>query len=187
MNREQVCLVRCSQEPATPPATHNLHRENEKGRRRDNKQQHQTQNLTSASEGYVITGKTHASISSTLLFYEGQFGVQHLAQGHFGTQMGKTGDRTAELQVGGRPLYPSATAADGSVQLANYPRPGRGCHIRARSSRTMDYDLWIAHQRSQWLIQYGGFYLCGLIVVVMGDPVSRWHQIMVVDQDRGGG
>ena len=27
-----------------------------------------------------------ASISSTLLFYEGQFGVQHLAQGHFGMQ-----------------------------------------------------------------------------------------------------
>ena len=43
-----------------------------------------------------------ASISSTLLFYEGQFGVQHLAQGHFGMQMGKTGDRTADLQVGGQ-------------------------------------------------------------------------------------
>ena len=53
---------------------------------------------------------TEASISSTLLFYEGQFRVQHLAQGHFGMQMGKTGDRTADLQVGGRALYPSATA-----------------------------------------------------------------------------
>ena len=28
-----------------------------------------------------------ASISSTLLFYEAQFGVQHLAQGHFGMQI----------------------------------------------------------------------------------------------------
>ncbi|CAB1460537.1 unnamed protein product [Pleuronectes platessa] len=26
-------------------------------------------------------------------------------------QMGQTGDRTADLQVGGQPLYPSATAA----------------------------------------------------------------------------
>ena len=52
-----------------------------------------------------------ASISSTLLFYEGQFRVQHLARGHFSMQMGKTGDRTADLQVGGQPLYPSATAA----------------------------------------------------------------------------
>ena len=42
-----------------------------------------------------------ASISSTLLFYEAQFRVQHLAQGHFSMQMGKTGDRTADLQVGG--------------------------------------------------------------------------------------
>ncbi|CAB1425811.1 unnamed protein product [Pleuronectes platessa] len=41
----------------------------------------------------------------------GQLGVQHLAHVHFGMQMGKTGDRTADLQVGGRPLYPSAKAA----------------------------------------------------------------------------
>ena len=70
---------------------------------------------TQSSLQYSFTFKhTHsysASIGSTLLFYEGQFGVQHLAQGHFGMQMGKTGDRTADLQVGGRPLYPSATAA----------------------------------------------------------------------------
>ncbi|CAB1440686.1 unnamed protein product [Pleuronectes platessa] len=38
--------------------------------------------------------------------------VQHCAQGHFGMQMGQTGDRTADLQVGGRPLYPSVTARD---------------------------------------------------------------------------
>ncbi|CAB1439716.1 unnamed protein product [Pleuronectes platessa] len=31
-------------------------------------------------------------------------------------QMGQTGDRTADLQVGGRPLYPSATAALRSSQ-----------------------------------------------------------------------
>ncbi|CAB1449353.1 unnamed protein product [Pleuronectes platessa] len=41
----------------------------------------------------------------------GPFRVQHLAQGHFGMQMGQIGDQTADLQVGGRPLYPSATAA----------------------------------------------------------------------------
>ena len=46
-----------------------------------------------------------ASISSTLLFYEGQFGAQHLAQGYLGMQIGKTWDRNADLQVGGRPLY----------------------------------------------------------------------------------
>ena len=57
-----------------------------------------------------------ASITSTLLFYGGLFGVQHLAQGHFGMQMWKTGDRTADLQVGGRPLYPSATAGP-QIQL----------------------------------------------------------------------
>ncbi|CAB1431311.1 unnamed protein product [Pleuronectes platessa] len=38
----------------------------------------------------------------------------------------------------------------------NYDRPPA---IRARCGRTMDYDLWIAHQRSQWWIQYGGFYI----------------------------
>ncbi|CAB1421549.1 unnamed protein product [Pleuronectes platessa] len=27
---------------------------------------------------------------------------------------------------------------------------------------------------------------CGLIVVVMADPVSRWHHIMVVDHDHSG-
>ncbi|CAB1423568.1 unnamed protein product, partial [Pleuronectes platessa] len=31
--------------------------------------------------------------------------------------------------------------------------------IRARCGRTMDYNLWIVHQRSQWWIQYGGFYI----------------------------
>ncbi|CAB1434211.1 unnamed protein product, partial [Pleuronectes platessa] len=28
---------------------------------------------------------------------------------------------------------------------------------------------------------------CGLSIVVMADPVSRWHQIRAVDQDRGSG
>ena len=36
------------------------------------------------------------------LFCEAQFGVHHLGQGH----LGMTGDQTADLQVGGRPLYP---------------------------------------------------------------------------------
>ena len=65
---------------------------------------------TQSSLQYSFTfahSQTHsysASISSTFLFYEGQFGVQHLAQGHFGMQMGKTGDRTADLLAGGQPL-----------------------------------------------------------------------------------
>ena len=50
------------------------------------------------------THSCSASISSTLLFYEAQFRVQHLAQGHFGMQIGKTGDRTADLQVPTLPL-----------------------------------------------------------------------------------
>ena len=45
-----------------------------------------------------------ASISSTLLFYEGQFRVQHLAQGHFG--MPTFLERLGIEQVGGRPLSP---------------------------------------------------------------------------------
>ena len=48
-----------------------------------------------------------ASTSSTLLFYEAQFGVQHLAQGHFGMQI---------FFDWGSNFYdhstPSATAAD---------------------------------------------------------------------------
>ena len=55
---------------------------------------------------FTFTHSHSASIGSTLLFYGGQFGVQHLAQGHFGLQIWKTGDRNADLQVGGRPLYP---------------------------------------------------------------------------------
>ncbi|CAB1431822.1 unnamed protein product [Pleuronectes platessa] len=35
-----------------------------------------------------------------------------ISTGHFGMQMGQIGERTANLQVGGRPLYPSATAAN---------------------------------------------------------------------------
>ena len=50
-------------------------------------------------------------LAALLLFYDSQFRVQHLAQRHFGMQMGKTGDRTTDLQVGGQRLYPSATAA----------------------------------------------------------------------------
>ena len=35
--------------------------------------------------------------SLQLLFYEAQVRVQHLAQGHFSMQMGKTGDQTVNL------------------------------------------------------------------------------------------
>ncbi|CAB1427214.1 unnamed protein product [Pleuronectes platessa] len=37
--------------------------------------------------------------------------IRHLAKGHYGIEMGKTGDQTADLPVGGRPLYHSATAS----------------------------------------------------------------------------
>ena len=37
----------------------------------------------------------------------GHLGVQYLAQGPFGMQMGKTEDQTTKPS-GGRPLYPSA-------------------------------------------------------------------------------
>ena len=40
---------------------------------------------------------------------KGRVGVQYLAQGHFSMQMGETEKWTTNL-VGGRPLYPSATA-----------------------------------------------------------------------------
>ena len=60
---------------------------------------------------HLHTHSYSASIHSTLLFYGGTFRFQHLAQRHFSMQMGQTGDRTAELQVGGRSLYPSDTAA----------------------------------------------------------------------------
>ena len=49
-----------------------------------------------------------ASISGTLLFYEAQFrGFSILLKDTLACRFfGKTGDRTADLQVGGRPLYP---------------------------------------------------------------------------------
>ena len=79
------------------------------------------------THSHTHTHSYSASITSTLLFYRGLFGIQHLAQGHFGMQIWKTGYRTADLQVGGRPLYPSATAApveseqSGSVVSCDFP------------------------------------------------------------------
>ena len=54
-----------------------------------------------------------ASISSTLLFYEAQFGVQHLAQGHFGMQIfwEDWGSNCRPSGLEGDHSTPSATAA----------------------------------------------------------------------------
>ena len=85
-----------------------------------------------------------ASISSTLLFYEAQFGVQHLAQG-----FGKTGDQTADLQVGGRPLYP-----------LSHSRPTGLAHLRSKwavcgpltkmSLTPLFYMVWFLRCALQW-------------------------------------
>ncbi|CAB1439549.1 unnamed protein product [Pleuronectes platessa] len=47
--------------------------------------------------------------------------------------MGQTGDRTADLQVGGRPLYPSATATD-SFLLDLLPAPDEHSLISSDSA-----------------------------------------------------
>ena len=54
-----------------------------------------------------------ASISSTLLFYEAQLGVQHLAQGHFGKQifLGRLGIELPTFRLEDDHSSPSATAA----------------------------------------------------------------------------
>ncbi|CAB1455930.1 unnamed protein product [Pleuronectes platessa] len=43
--------------------------------------------------------------------------------------------------------------------LTNHSKHFMMVEIRTRCGRTMDYDFWIVHQRSQWWIQYGGFYI----------------------------
>ncbi|CAB1428340.1 unnamed protein product [Pleuronectes platessa] len=59
--------------------------------------------------------------------------------------------------------------------------------IRARCGRTMDTICGSRIRGRNGGSSMVDSILCGLIVVVMADPVSRWHQIMVVDHDRGGG
>ncbi|CAB1425232.1 unnamed protein product [Pleuronectes platessa] len=49
----------------------------------------------------------------------GPFGVQHLAQGHFGMQMGQTGDQTADLQ------FESCCSA---AQQTSNPQSHLRCH-----------------------------------------------------------
>ncbi|CAB1454288.1 unnamed protein product [Pleuronectes platessa] len=100
-------------------------------------------------------------------------------------QMGQTGDRTADLQVGGRPLYSSATAAH--TQKASGP-PSCGpesvytrTKIQGLCCRTMDYDLWIVHQRSQWWIQFGRFY------IVRADRSGNKGSCVALASDNGGG
>ncbi|CAB1455887.1 unnamed protein product [Pleuronectes platessa] len=67
-------------------------------------------------------------------------------------QMGKTGERTTDLQVGGRPLYPSATAAGACKQDAAegrraaqrlQPMPGISMHTV--------YDPPVHITPSQWV------------------------------------
>ncbi|CAB1448936.1 unnamed protein product [Pleuronectes platessa] len=53
--------------------------------------------------------------------------------------------------------------------------------IRARCGRTMDYDLWIVHQRSQWWIQYGGFY------IVWAQHSGNGGSCVALSSDTGGG
>ncbi|CAB1426322.1 unnamed protein product, partial [Pleuronectes platessa] len=56
-------------------------------------------------------------------------------------QMAQTGDRTADLQVGGRPLYPSATAA--RVWSWNYKKPNWFPISRiAAVERELDLGAW---------------------------------------------
>ncbi|CAB1438131.1 unnamed protein product [Pleuronectes platessa] len=70
----------------------------------------------------------------------GPFGVQHLAQGHFGMQMGQTGDRTADLQVGGRPLYPLATAAGVKMDAMTAPK--------GKPMSRWSADGWLQYRRT---------------------------------------
>ncbi|CAB1433781.1 unnamed protein product [Pleuronectes platessa] len=62
------------------------------------------------------------------------------------------------------PSPPSASPGlSAHLNTGGRGRMGRGGangpEIQARCGRTMDYDLWIVHQRSQWWVQYGGFYI----------------------------
>ena len=66
-----------------------------------------------------------ASISSTLLFYEAQFGVQHLAQGHFGMQifffLGRLEIELPTFSLEDDHSTPSATAAPIYTQYIRNP------------------------------------------------------------------
>ena len=46
--------------------------------------------------------------------------------------------------------------------------------------RTMDYDFWIVHQRSQWWIQYGKFY------IVRADRGGNGGSCVALASDGGG-
>ncbi|CAB1452401.1 unnamed protein product [Pleuronectes platessa] len=53
------------------------------------------------------------------------------------------------------------TSPSSSPSLSPFPGIPLLYHpqIRGLCGRSMDYDLWITHQRSQWWIQYGEFYI----------------------------
>ncbi|CAB1444162.1 unnamed protein product [Pleuronectes platessa] len=68
-----------------------------------------------------------------------------------------------------------------SFQLLLPPLHPYHIEIRARCGRTMDYDLWIAHQRSQWWIQYGGFY------IVRADRSGNGGSCVTLASYNGGG
>ena len=111
--------------------------------------------LSSLQYSFTFThSHTHsysASISSTLLFYEGQFGV---AQGHFGMQMGKTGDRTAYLQVGGQPFYPLSHSSQ-SFELS------------LCLGKSMTIVIWTTLLATLWMSSKGAVLKCMFIIIII--------------------
>ncbi|CAB1451099.1 unnamed protein product [Pleuronectes platessa] len=67
-----------------------------------------------------------------------------------------------------------------NLRHASASLPGPPYHIEIRG-RTMDYDLRITHQRSQWWIQYGGFY------IVRADRSGNGGSCVPLASDGGGG
>ncbi|CAB1425700.1 unnamed protein product [Pleuronectes platessa] len=80
-------------------------------------------------------------------------------------------------------LMNEETSPSSSPSLSAFPgipllyRP----QIQGLCCRTMDYDLWIAHQRSQWWIQYGGFY------ILRADRSGNGGSCVALASDNGGG
>ena len=58
---------------------------------------------------------------STFLYEKGQFGVQYLAQEHFGIRDGEDWDRTAGILVRGRPFLHRSNTQDWWGTLIWYP------------------------------------------------------------------
>ena len=56
-------------------------------------------------DSFVIHTSSH-TVSTAVGGGGGQFGVQCLAQGHFGTHNGEAWDRTTDLVINARPALP---------------------------------------------------------------------------------